>query len=109
MVQLLTLLKKNAITDSFKIKEKITRKTDDNGRKSVKIMVPLKYLSTFWRTLEMSLTNCKTNPDLNWSKNCIIVVTDVTDHVIAFSITDTKLYIPVVTLVTQDNAKLLEY
>ena len=45
----------NATSDSFKIKEKITGNTDDNGRTDVKIMVPLKYLSNFWGILEMFL------------------------------------------------------
>ena len=43
----------------FKFKEKITVKTGNNGGKNVKIMVPLKYLSNFGRTLEMSLINCE--------------------------------------------------
>ena len=47
----------NSITNSFKIKEKIPRKTDNNRTKKVKIMVPLKYLSNFWRTLEVYLIN----------------------------------------------------
>ena len=34
-------------------------------------MVPLKYLSEFWRTLEMPQINCKINLDLNWSKNVL--------------------------------------
>ena len=80
----------------------------DNGRKAVEIMVPLKYISNFWITLEMPLINCDINLSLNWSKKRIIVVTDVTDQIITFSITDTKLYVPAVTVSTQDNAKLLE-
>ena len=67
--------------------------------KNVELMVPLKYLSNFWRTLEMPLIKCEINLDRNWSKNCIIAV---------FSVTDTKRYVPVVTLSTQDNVKLLE-
>ena len=82
--------------------------TSDNGRKAVEIMVPLKYISNFWITLEMPLINCHINLSLNWSKKRIIVVTDVTDQIITFSITDTKLYVPAVTVSTQDNAKLLE-
>ena len=35
-------------------------------------MVMLKYLSNFWRTLEMPLIKCETNLDLNWSKNYVI-------------------------------------
>ena len=58
----------------------------DDGTKNVEIMVPLKYLSNFRRTLEMSLINCEINLDLNWSKNCIIAVTDVASQNITFSI-----------------------
>ena len=71
-------------------------------------MVPLKYLRNFWRILEMSLINCEINLDLNWSKNCAIVATDVADEGSTFSITDMKLYDSVVTLSTQDNGKLFE-
>ena len=49
-------------SESFKSKIKITGKTpDDDNEKDVEIMVPLKYLSNFWRTLEMSLINCEVN------------------------------------------------
>ena len=71
-------------------------------------MVPLKYLSNFWRTLEIPLIDCKITLDLNWSENCIIMATNVAAQARTFSITNTKLYVPVVTLSTQDNAKLLE-
>ena len=46
-------------TDSINFKTKITGQTNDDGRIDVEIMVPLKYLSNFWRTLEMPLINCK--------------------------------------------------
>ena len=71
-------------------------------------MVPSKHLSNFLRNLEMPLKNCGINLALNWSKNCVIFSTDVTVKATIFSITDTKLYVPVVTLSTQDNPKLLE-
>ena len=71
-------------------------------------MVHLKYLINFWRILEMSFINSEINLDLNWSKNCVIVVTNVAAEAATFSITDTKLYVPVVTISIQDNAKLLE-
>ena len=93
------------ITDSFKTKEIIT---GGNGSKDVEIMVALKYLSDFWRTLEMLLINCEINIDLNWSKTCVIVATNAADQVVTFSIIDTSLYVRVVTLSTQDNAKLLD-
>ena len=53
-------------------------------------MVPLKDLSNFWKTLEIPLTYCEINLDLNWSKNCIITVTGVSNQVITLSITDKK-------------------
>ena len=71
------------------------------------MMVPLKYLSNFWKSLEMPLINCEINFDLNWSKYCIIVASN-DDQETTFSITDIKHFVPVVTLSTQDNAKLLE-
>ena len=49
-------------SESFKSKIKITGKTSAAGNtKDVEIIVPLKFLSTFWRTLEMSLINCEVN------------------------------------------------
>ena len=71
-------------------------------------MVPLKYLSNFWRILEMPLMNCEINLILAWSTNCIVVSTNVANENVAFEITDTKLYVPVVPLSTQDNSKLLQ-
>ena len=68
-------------------------------------MVPLKYLSNFWRTLEMPLINSEVSLILTWRSNCII--TD-SRGVGRFKITDTKLYVPVVTLSTQENTKLLQ-
>ena len=56
----------------------------------------------------MPLINCRINLDLNWSKNYVIVGTNVADKAATFSITDTKLYVPVVTLSPQYNTKLLE-
>ena len=67
-------------------------------------MVPLNYLSNFWRSLEMLLINCEVNLILTWSSTCVI--TNSTGAR-AFATTDTKLYVPVVTLSTQDNSKLL--
>ena len=69
-------------------------------------MVPLKYLSNFWRTREMPLINCEIEYILNWSRDCV-VITNVDDQVPTFTITETNLYVPVVTLSTQDNSKLL--
>ena len=71
-------------------------------------MVPLKYLSSFCRTLEMSVINCEINLHPNLSKRCIIVATTAADQGATFSITDTKIYVPVLILSTQYNAKLLK-
>ena len=89
------------ITDSFKFKAKITGQTGDDGTKDVEIMVPLKYLSNFWRTLEMPLINCEVNLILTWSLNCVLIATTVQNQAATFAITDTKLNVPVVTLSTQ--------
>ena len=70
-------------------------------------MVPLKYLINFWRTLEMPLINCEVELILTWSGGCVIIYTDVENQVPIFTITETNLYVPVVTLSTQNNAKLL--
>ena len=95
-------------TDSFNFKAKITGQTDDDGEiNNVEIMFPLKYLSNFWRTLEMPLINCEVELILTWSAGCVIIYTDVANQNPTFTITETSLYVPVVTLSTQDNAKLL--
>ena len=95
-----------ADSESFKSKIKITGKTpNNNNAKNVEIMVPLKYLSNFWRTLEMSLINCEVNLILTWSSTCVITNSN---GVGTFAITDTKLYVHVVTLSTQENAKFLQ-
>ena len=56
---------------SFKYEQKTTGSTGNNGKKAVKIIVPLKYLSNFQRTLEMLLNNCEINLILTWSANCV--------------------------------------
>ena len=71
-------------------------------------MVPLKYLSNFWRTLEMPLINCEVNLILIWSSTCALVSTNIPNQNATFAITDTKLYVPVVTLSTQENTKFLQ-
>ena len=80
--------------------------TGNDGTK-IEIMVPLKYLRNFWRTLEMLLINCEINLILIWSANCVIVSLNNANQNATFEITYTKLYVPVVTLSTQDSSKLL--
>ena len=77
------------------------------GRVDVEIMVSLKYLSKFWRTLEMPLINCEIELVLNWTADCVITYTNINNQVPTFTITEANLYVPVVTLSTQDNSQLL--
>ena len=74
-------------------------------RLNVKIVVPLKYLSNFFRSLEMPLINCKIKLNLTWKKECVLS-TAADDAV--FIINDTKLYVPVVTLSKEDNKDFIE-
>ena len=125
-------------SESFKYKSSITGKTSnanqENGentkrgntkiKKNLEIVVPLKYLSNFWRTLDMPLINREVSLTLTWSENCVL--TDIKTQTAAaaqgdnpareridaptnaiFKITDTKLYVPVVTLSTKDDNNFL--
>ena len=95
-----------ADSESFRSKVKIMGKTpNDENTKNVEIIVPLKYWSNFWRTLERRLINRKVNLILIWSRDCVITNSTGAE---TYAITETKLYVPVVTLSTQDNAKLLQ-
>ena len=94
-----------------------------NTEKEGEIVVPLKYLSNFWKILDMPLITCEINLILIWSENCVITCKakidadpDAGTAVAAvnntknatFEIKDTKLYVPVVSLSTEDDNKLLE-
>ena len=68
----------------------------------------MKYLSNFWRSLEMPLIDFKINLILTWSGICAILSDSDSNEATTFAKTDTKLYVPVVTLSTHDNAKLLQ-
>ena len=85
-------------SSSFKYKSSLI--TNRNG---VKIAVPLKYFSNFSRLLEMLLINCKVELSLSWDPNCVL---SNLVWVLTFTITDAKLYVPVITLSIEDNAKL---
>ena len=111
---------------SFDYKTSITGKLEGNNtEKEVEIVVPLKHLSNFWRTLDMPLINCEINLILTWSENCVLTSKATRDAVPAqggnpavaaidnptnatFKITDKKLYVPVVTLSTENDKRLLE-
>ena len=91
---------------SFGFKQQITRETASGDTKDVEIMVPLKYLINVWRTLEISLISYEISLRLKWSKDCILVADTAANQNPIFKIIDTKLYVPVVVLSTQDNIKL---
>ena len=105
---------------SDKYKESILGKATDhagNDRsfKNAKIVVPLKYLSSFFWSQEMPLINCKIHLELNWNNNCVMYGTDTyaggdndNDSETTFQITSLKLYVPVVTLSTKDNKNLIK-
>ena len=59
--------------------------------------MPLKHLSNFWKTLEMPLINCEVNLILTWSRDCVITNSAGAEK---FAMTETKLYVPIVTLST---------
>ena len=95
-----------ADSQSLKSKIKITGNTPTDGNtKDVEIIVPLTYSSNFWRTLEIPLINCEVNLILTWSSTCVITNSTSAGR---FPITDTKLYVLVVKLSTQNNAKLFQ-
>ena len=89
---------------SFKYKASLTTNTEANvTKKGVKIAVPLKYLSNFWRSLEMPLINCKVELSLKWIENCVLTTAAIGANANAnaagadsatFKITDAKLYVP---------------
>ena len=111
---------KTSITGTtYNIDEKITDDDDGNevdnskydankvGKNETKVVIPLKYLSNFWRSLNIPLINCEIELILAWSKNCILAdmtvdpaanAAIVAPILLEFKITDKKLYVPVVTL-----------
>ena len=98
--------------------------THDNLTKNdVKIVVPLKHLSNFWRHLDIPLINCEVELILTWFKNCVLIdkstreanygtnpdVYEINNSKDAtFKMTDVKLFVPVVTLSKENDIKLLE-
>ena len=91
--------------ESFKVKSILMNNTGNDGTVNVERLVLLKYLRNFLGTLEMPLTNCEITLDLIWSANRVICKES---RATTFARTDPKLYVPVVTFSTQDNAKLLQ-
>ena len=99
---------------SFKYKANLIGDTEADGTKQrIKVAILLKYLSNFWRSLEIPLINCKVEISLNWIENCVLTTAEVAANAdttgvnsATFKITDVKLYLPVVTLSVGDNLKL---
>ena len=75
------------------------------AKRSIKVVVSLKFLSNFFRSLEMPLINCKIKLNLTWKKECVLS-TDAGAAV--FIINDTEIYVPVVTLSKEDNKDFIE-
>ena len=122
-------------SESFKYKTRITGNTynigdgkegyDANkvGKNETEVAIPLKHLSNFWRSLNIPLINCEVELILTWFKNCVLIdkLTRAADYGAnprvfkinnpenaIFQITDTKLYVPVVSLSKENDIKLLE-
>ena len=106
-----------------------TEQRNTKTKRNLEIVVPLKHLSNFWRTLDMPLINCQLSLTSTWSENCVL--TDITTQAArevntyadppvgarekidaptnaTFKTTGTKLYVPVVTLSTENDKRLLE-
>ena len=87
------------------------------GKNETEVVIPLKHLSNFWRSLNIPLINCELELILTWSKNCILadMTVDAAGNpaIVAttgleLKITDTKLYVPVVSLPKENDIKVLE-
>ena len=114
---------KTSITgNTYNVDEKIT---DDDGnevdnpnydanevgKNKAEIVIPLKHLSNFWRSLNILLVNCEAELILTWTKNCALADMTVANNPptgLEFQMTDTKFYVPVVTLSKENDIKLLE-
>ena len=99
-------------SDSFKYKIKLLGNVTEVAgnaagvrRLNVKVVVPLKYLSNFFRSLEMLLINCKIKLNLTWKKECVL---STAGGEAVFIINDTKLHVPVVTFSKEDNKDFIE-
>ena len=101
---------------SFKYKTGLIANTNADGtKKGVKIAVPLKYLSNFWRSLEMPLINCKVELLLKWIENCVLTTAEIGANADAtgtdsatLEVIDAELYVPVVILSAEGNVKLVK-
>ena len=116
---------KTTTSKSFEYKTKIIgRIPNDNNILDAEVVVPLKYLNSFWRSLDLPLNNCEIELDLSWSRYCIISEISRTSAVSAnlpvlaveathttgatFQTNNAKLYVSAVTLSINDSIKFLE-
>ena len=111
---------RNSITDSYSLKliSRLVANTNEHGIINLEIAVPLKYLSNFWRTIEMCLINCEINLLVTWPANYVVselnrrvtfAIADIKLYVsAAIAIADIKLYVSAATLSTNDTVKLLQ-
>ena len=96
------------ILNHLNIKQLLQKKTlhatgGNSLAKDTKIIFPLKYLSNFWRSREMTLSNFKIHFELNWIEDCILSTAEFSAK---FKITDAKLHVPIVALSTKSNVNL---
>ena len=115
------------VSKSFNYKTSITGKLEGNNvEKDVEIAIPLKYLSNFWRNLDMPLINFEISLTLSWYEKCVLTSKATRDQItddndppnvttvginnpvnVIFKITHCKLYVPVVTLPSEEDNELL--
>ena len=120
--------KKTITSKSFEYETKLLWRTPDNNFiLDTEVAVPLKYLSNFWRSLDLPLINCEIKLDLSWSKECISEISiipripgnldanppvqkvpAIQTTAATFQINNAKFHVPVVTLSINDNIKSLE-
>ena len=108
---------------SFDYKTSITGELEGNNvEKDVEIAIPLKYLSNFWRNLDMSLIKCEISLTLSWYEKCVLTIRATRETVTdtpaisainnpinaVFKVTDCKLHVPVVTLSSEEDNELLD-
>ena len=111
---------KTTTSKSFEYKTKLNGSTPNNdNRLDAEVVVPLKYLSNFWRYLNFPLIKCEVELDLSWSRYCAISEISrksrtptpemtTTTNTATFQINNAKIYVPVVTLLINNNIKVLE-
>ena len=111
---------KTMTSKSFAYRTKIIGRTpNDNYILNTEVVVPLKYLSNFWKSFNLPLINCEIELDLSWSRYCVVSEISRTAVVAGnlpvaatattrFRINNSKIYVVVVTLFINNNIKFVE-